>query len=284
MNLFKKIYFYVKISFLYCTGRRIGEDDYKKDYDSISKKYEGLWIKQMKGYSSRLVSGLKIHKGDRVLDLACGTGFVTLEIAKKLKNSGEVYAVDISKKMLDIAKKKNKYKNIKFIEGDILEEIKKLPSNYFDSVVCAWALAYTNPKKLLKEIKRVLKDKGYVMIVVNRKGTLSNIESAFVELMKKYPQNIKKVMSIRYILPRDKDHLKKLFMSAGLKPVKVWQDEKAYRFKKGVQAYEWVRDCGAIAGTGQIMNFDVSKKIGEILDRSARKQVTHKFVMGIAKK
>jgi len=288
MKFFKTIYFYIKIAFLYHTGKRISKEDYKKDYDKISKYYDNLWTRNMKKYTLRLVNKLNIKKDSKVLDLACGTGFVTFEIAKQLKNSGKIYAVDISKKMLAVAKNKNKYKNIRFIQGNMLEEIQKFPKNYFDFIVCAWALAYTNPKKLLREIFRVLKKKAYVAIIVNRKGTLNNINFAFLNLMRSYPQNIRKVMDIQFRLPKDKDYLKKLFFLVGLTPTKVWQDQKLYNFKKGIQAYNWVKNSSAIAGTGQIMNKNFDKEIAKILDTyySTRKGITiiHKFVAGIARK
>lgn len=41
-----------------------------------------------------------------VLDLGCGTGFFTTEIAKRLNNSGKVIAADVQQGMLDILKKK----------------------------------------------------------------------------------------------------------------------------------------------------------------------------------
>lgn len=287
-TFFNKIYFYIKVPFLYCTGRKINQHDYEKDYNLISINYENLWIENMKKHTLNLISKLKINKDSRVLDLACGTGFGTFEIAKKLKNSGEIYAVDISKKMLAIAKNKNRYKNIKFILGDMLKETKKFPRDHFDIIICAWALAYINPKKLLKEISRVLKKGGYVAIIVNRKGTLRNIESSFIKLMKLHPQNIKKVMDIKFKLPKDKNYLKKLFFSADLIPIETWQNQQSYNFKKGIQAYNWVKDSGAIAGTGQIMDKNFDKEVAKILEENylinTNIKITHKFVAGIAKK
>ncbi|MBR2068393.1 MAG: ubiquinone/menaquinone biosynthesis methyltransferase [Candidatus Gastranaerophilales bacterium] len=101
------------------------------------------------------VNNLKIKKNSKVLDLACGTGDIVKIISKK--EDIDITGLDISEKMLDIAKKKNPDK--KFIEGDILN----LPflDSEFDYVTITFGLRnIENRQKALSEIYRVLKNKG----------------------------------------------------------------------------------------------------------------------------
>ena len=49
----------------------------------------------------RILKGY-IHPGMTVLDLGCGTGYFTMEIAKLLEKKGKVIAADVQKGMLDI--------------------------------------------------------------------------------------------------------------------------------------------------------------------------------------
>jgi ubiquinone/menaquinone biosynthesis C-methylase UbiE len=53
----------------------------------------------------RILKGY-IHPGIIVLDLGCGTGYFTLEIAKLLEKRGKVIAADVQKGMLDVLKQK----------------------------------------------------------------------------------------------------------------------------------------------------------------------------------
>ncbi|MFH1749349.1 MAG: peptide chain release factor N(5)-glutamine methyltransferase [bacterium] len=67
------------------------------------------------------------HKPLAILDLGTGSGCIAIAIAKNTKLPIKIYASDICKKALDLAKKNAKYHSIqiKFIQSDLLENIKK---------------------------------------------------------------------------------------------------------------------------------------------------------------
>lgn len=54
----------------------------------------------------RRILRIYIHSGMTVLDLGCGTGYFTLEIAKLLEKKGKVIAADVQKGMLEVLKHK----------------------------------------------------------------------------------------------------------------------------------------------------------------------------------
>ena len=88
-------------------------------------------------------SGIK--EGDRVLDLGCGTGFLTIEASKRVGESGKVVALDMRQEMLDIMlekAEKEKLKNIEVICGTVEEaEIE----GKFDAVIMSYLL-HENPE------------------------------------------------------------------------------------------------------------------------------------------
>ena len=102
------------------------------------------------------VKDLKIKNNSKILDLACGTGDITKIVSKYYPNT-DITGLDISDKMLEIAKKKNP--NNEFMLGDI----SNLPfkNSEFDYITIFFGLRNVeNRACAIDEIYRVLKNGG----------------------------------------------------------------------------------------------------------------------------
>lgn len=108
-----------------------------------------------------------ISAGMTVLDLGCGPGFFSIEIARMLTNSGKVIAADLQEGMLEKVNKK--------IKGTELEhriELHKCGSNKIgvienvDFVLVFYMIhEVTNKDMLLEELKSILKPNGKIYII-----------------------------------------------------------------------------------------------------------------------
>ncbi|XP_044458145.1 2-phytyl-1,4-beta-naphthoquinone methyltransferase, chloroplastic isoform X1 [Triticum aestivum] len=105
---------------------------------------------------------IRAKRGDRVLDLCCGSGDLAFLLSQKVGLDGEVMGVDFSGQQLQTAASRQDqrwkacYKNIKWIEGDALD----LPftDRYFDAVTVGYGLRnVVDRPKAMREILRVLK-------------------------------------------------------------------------------------------------------------------------------
>jgi len=104
-----------------------------------------------------------ISKEDKkILDLATGTGSSAIAIKNKFKGA-DVYGIDLSEEMLNMARKKNK--NIKFSFQNI--EKTNFKRDYFDVVTISFGLhevPLKNRYNVMKEAYRLLKNKGKFII------------------------------------------------------------------------------------------------------------------------
>ncbi|MSU89837.1 methyltransferase domain-containing protein [Rhodobacteraceae bacterium 2CG4] len=104
-----------------------------------------------------------VQAGDRVLDVACGTGALTLAAARIAGPSGAVVGLDANPDMLAVARRKPA--NIEWLEGTA--EALHLPDNSFDAVVSQFGFMFFEDKpKALTEMMRVLKPRGRLAVAV----------------------------------------------------------------------------------------------------------------------
>lgn len=129
-----------------------------------------------------------LRPGMEVLDLACGPGFTSCELARET-GSGSVTGVDISKELIAVAgqaKASEKVDNVSFRTGNVYEL--DLPENQFDFVYARFLFQHLkNPRLALQNILRVLRPGGVLCILdVEDNWTAFSPESdAFVRFVRK---------------------------------------------------------------------------------------------------
>ena len=169
-----------------------------------------------------------IKKKSDVLDLGCGTGYVGISVAKKLKYKNNYYFSDISNKAINLCKKnakKNKiiinakagtmynpWQNKKFdliIESisAIAKKVAKISPWYKNGIPCDCGEDGTDlVNNVLKETKKYLKKNGKLIFPI---VTLSN-KKKILKIAKKNFKNVKILFSKDWPLPKSMYSKKKL--------------------------------------------------------------------------
>jgi len=140
------------------------------------------------------VSNPSLWKGS-ILDIGCGTGYLTGKIKKKYPQTS-VNALDLSSSM--IKKAKETYPEIDFSQGDA----EKLPytDNSFDLVISASTYQWVeNLEKAFKEVRRVLKPEGLFIFSVFGKNTLKELRNSYEYAYKKYFKSKKNIPVHKFI-------------------------------------------------------------------------------------
>ncbi|CAA7408541.1 unnamed protein product [Spirodela intermedia] len=152
-------------------------------------------------------SGAK--KGDRVLDLCCGSGDLAFLLSERVGPEGEVTGLDFSSKQLLIASSRQNlsgkacHRNITWVEGDALNL--SFPACYFDAITIGYGLRnLVDKRKAMEEMFRVLKPGARISVLDFNKST-----SAFTTIFQEYMiDNVVVPVAGSYGLSEDYAYLK----------------------------------------------------------------------------
>jgi len=121
----------------------------------------------------------------KVMDLACGLGITTCELAKKI-NTGKVIGVDNNKTLLEYAKQYQQMEqidHIEFLQADVYDLA--FPEATFDLVFCQLLLLFlSDVNKAVSQVYRILKPGGTFCVVdVDKQLAFSYPESEELNLI-----------------------------------------------------------------------------------------------------
>lgn len=127
-----------------------------------AETYEGYMVPVLfEPWARRLVEIVDPQPGERILDVACGTGIVARVAASHAGPTAPVTGLDISPGMLDVARTSFGLDGheIEWVEGQA--EAMPFPAFSFDVALCQFALMFfTDRHAALSEMHRVLDDDG----------------------------------------------------------------------------------------------------------------------------
>lgn len=137
-------------------------------WDKAAAFYESFWQKQLYPAQKKLLEFANIKGGERIIDIACGTGLVSFPVANLVGENGFVLANDISDKMVEAGTTTAKEKNINNILFQRMDaEQLEVEDSSFDIALCALGFMYfPDPLKAFKEMYRSLKPGGHAVVAV----------------------------------------------------------------------------------------------------------------------
>ncbi|MFC4410965.1 demethylmenaquinone methyltransferase [Chungangia koreensis] len=136
-------------------------------FESISEQYDTMnsviSFQLHKGWRKDVMKKMAVEKGSQALDVCCGTGDWTVQLAEAVGPEGSITGLDFSQNMLKVAEQKTtEYSQVNLVHGNAME----LPfdQNSFDYVTIGFGLRNVpDYRKVLSEMHRVLKPGGLIV-------------------------------------------------------------------------------------------------------------------------
>jgi ubiquinone/menaquinone biosynthesis C-methylase UbiE len=137
-------------------------------WDKAAASYEQAWQRPLEAAQAKLLAMAALRPGERVVDVACGTGLVTFAAAADVGSDGSVVGVDVSDEMVDRSSARARERGLTQVRFERMDaEALTLGDESFDVALCALGLMYVpDASKAIGEMARVLVPGGRAGAVV----------------------------------------------------------------------------------------------------------------------
>lgn len=222
---------------------------------AAARAYEELHVPALFGqWAPRVLDAVRVEPGERVLDVACGTGVLARNAAARVGTQGFVAGIDPDPGMLAVAEE---------IASDVewqhgVAESVPYPDGVFDVVVSQFGLMFFHDRsKALREMLRVLVPGGRLAVAVWDSLENSDAYPVEVALLERLagPQAADALRAP--FLLGDRDELLGLFESAGVTSVEIATHQGEARFPSlrsmvEVDLRGWLPVMGVVLDEDQI--------------------------------
>ena len=132
-------------------------------FDSVASRYDVMDALMTGGldrvWMTALCKAVAPHPGERILDLAAGTGASSAALAK---GGAEVVACDLSEGMIEVGRER--HPEIEFVHGNAMDL--DFEDGSFDAVTISWGLRnIPDPQLALREMARVVRPRGRLVVL-----------------------------------------------------------------------------------------------------------------------
>src|SRR6185312_14882181 len=129
-----------------------------------------------------LLAACQVRTGQQVLDLAGGTGDLTIPLSQKVGEKGRVYLADINRAMLEVGRDRlinqGILHNVTYIQVDA--EALPFADNHLDGITMAFGLRnVTDKAAALRSMYRVLKPGGQLLVLEFSRPMLGALKALY---------------------------------------------------------------------------------------------------------
>ena len=137
----------------------------RQGWDRAVSHYQTYWQEQLRPAHEGVLALADLQPGQHVIDIACGTGMVTLPAATAVGPDGHVLATDLSQKMVDDTRRRALLAGLTNVEVRRCDAEQLDATGPFDVALCSLGLMYVpSPPAAMSEMRRVLRPGGTAVV------------------------------------------------------------------------------------------------------------------------
>ncbi|HSY78416.1 MAG TPA: class I SAM-dependent methyltransferase, partial [Verrucomicrobiae bacterium] len=248
------------------------------------KKWWPTFERAAQVVNDRLVALANVRAGNRVLDIATGSGEPALTAARAVGQSGRVVAVDMSPGMLAIARERIDaagLTNVDLVESDA--ESLRLDPHSFDAVLCRWGLMFMpDLDGVVRGMHRALKPGGHfaaaVWSVADKVPMLGLARDAIQRITGiTPPPNAPGPMKLA-----DTSILERALLTAGFHDVTIERLIVTFEYPSPDAFADFRGEIGGTRATLSKMPADVARQVRDAIVTSAREFATDAGVVRLS--
>ena len=212
-------------------------------FNRVAQGYDRPALRFFSYSADKMVARLNPQLGEKILDVATGTGAVALAAAQAVGASGRVVGIDIAEAMLAQAEEKIRKFGISNIDLHTMDATAlDFRSGYFDSVACAYALFFLPDMQAgLNEWRRVLKPGGSVMFTSFGPAAFRPMLDLFMARLAHHGVVTDPAASARL---KDPARCRQLLTAAGLTDIEIVTEQLGYHLKDATDWWEIIYNAG----------------------------------------
>lgn len=203
-------------------------------YNAAADSYDASPLSFWDYFGRRTIEQLSLPIGSRILDVCCGTGTSALPAAKIVGPTGKVVGVDLSRRLLELARVKaiqQRLANIQFEVGDMLSL--RFPAESFDAVICVFGIFFVPDMVMaVKELWRRVLPGGRLAVTTWGSNFLEPGNNAFWRSIMDVRPDLYKGFN-----PWDRidnpGSLKKILNNAGVASAKITSENRLHPINSG---------------------------------------------------
>jgi ubiquinone/menaquinone biosynthesis C-methylase UbiE len=217
-----------------------------------------------------LIKLVALGSGERVLDVACGTGSVVRRAAQRVGADGTVVGLDLSESMLKVARKVSSEIRpaIEWRKGDVHDI--PFPNATFDVVFCQQGLQFFPDRSAaLREMHRVLAPNGRLTVSVLRSIEHNPGWALLAEVLERHVGSDAGAIMRSPFLHLSTDELRDLIAGAGFRDVRILIGIGPVRYPSAEKFFQWEATSWLLAKPLGALKDDVRqaliRELGEAL-------------------